>query len=77
LFYELASNEILNTLTSIRRRKRQAFDNNLGSFARDDFSDSLQSIDVNSLLTGSISPLTLEPQCEDFTTPCDTSTPFR
>lgn len=44
---------------------------------RDDFANSLQNLDVNSLLTGSISPVTLEPQCEDFTAPCDPSTPFR
>jgi hypothetical protein len=74
-FYELASNEILNSLHSLRRRKRQIFDNNLG-FSRDDFTDSLQSIDVNSLL-GSLSPINLEPQCEDFTAPCDTTSPFR
>ncbi|XP_037051362.1 uncharacterized protein LOC119085170 [Bradysia coprophila] len=76
LFYELASNEILNTLHSIHRRKRQTFGDSFGGF-RDDFANSLQTIDVNSLLTGSISPVTLEPQCEDFTIPCDASSPFR
>lgn len=44
---------------------------------RDDFTNSLQNIDVNSLLSGSISPISLEPQCEDFTAPCDPTTPFR
>lgn len=44
---------------------------------RDDFANSLQNIDVNSLLTGSISPVSLEPQCEDFSAPCDPTTPFR
>lgn len=44
---------------------------------RDDFTNSLQNLDVNSLLTGSISPVSLEPQCEDFSAPCDPTTPFR
>lgn len=78
-FYELATNELLNTLHSIRRRKRQVFDNNLNSGFnnQDDFTNSLQNIDINSFVTGTISPVTLEPQCEDLTAPCDTSTPFR
>lgn len=77
-FYELATNELLNTLHSIRRRKRQVFDNNLNTFNnQDDFTNSLQNIDINSFVTGTISPVTLEPQCEDLTAPCDTTTPFR
>lgn len=77
LLYELASNEILSNLHSLRRRKRQVFDNNLGSFGGDDFSNALQSIDVNQFITGSISPINLEPQCENLEAPCDTTTPFR
>ncbi|XP_055548118.1 uncharacterized protein LOC129731820 [Wyeomyia smithii] len=77
LLYELASNEILGTLHSIRRRKRQVFDNNLGAFGGDDFNSALQNIDVNQFITGSISPINLEPQCENLEAPCDTSTPFR
>lgn len=78
-FYELATNELLNTLHSIRRRKRQVFDNNLSSGFnnQDDFTNSLQNIDINSFVSGTISPVTLEPQCEDLTAACDTSTPFR
>lgn len=77
-FYELATNELLNTLHSIRRRKRQVFDNNLNTFnSQDDFTNSLQNIDINSFVTGTISPVTLEPQCEDLTAPCDVTTPFR
>lgn len=65
-------------LLSIHRRKRQTLDSNalIGVF-RDDFANSLQNIDLNSLLTGSISPISLEPQCEDFTAPCDPSAAFR
>lgn len=77
IFYELASNEILNTLHSLRRRKRQIFDNNLNSFNQDDFTNSLQNIDVNNFVSGSISPISLEPQCEDLSAPCDTTTAFR
>lgn len=77
-FYELATNELLNSLHSIRRRKRQVFDNNLNlGFSNDDFTNSLQNIDINSFVGGTISSVTLEPQCEDLTAPCDTSTPFR
>lgn len=77
LFYELASNEILNTF-SARRRKRQTFDGSfLGNFRQDDFSENLQNIDLKSFNGGSISPITLEPQCEDFTLACDPTSPFR
>ncbi|XP_055595817.1 uncharacterized protein LOC129746262 [Uranotaenia lowii] len=78
LLFELASNEIINSLHSIRRRKRQVFDtNNLGAFGGDDFSNALQTIDVNQFISGSISPINLEPQCENLEAPCDTATPFR
>lgn len=78
-FFELATNELLNTLHGIRRRKRQVFDNNLNSGfgSSDDFTNSLQNLDINTFVTGTISPVTLEPQCEDLTAPCDSSTPFR
>ncbi|KAL7044613.1 hypothetical protein ACKWTF_002002 [Chironomus riparius] len=75
-FYEIATNELLGTLHNIRRRKRQVFDNNLSN-GQDDFINSISNIDVNSFSTGTISPVTLEPQCEDLTAPCDTKTPFR
>uniref|UniRef100_A0A182RDN6 Oxidase/peroxidase n=1 Tax=Anopheles funestus TaxID=62324 RepID=A0A182RDN6_ANOFN len=77
LFYELATNEIVNSLHTLRRRKRQVFDNNLGGFTSDDFSNALQSVDVNQFITGSISPINLEPQCENLEASCDTTTPFR
>ncbi|CAD7078943.1 unnamed protein product [Hermetia illucens] len=77
LIYELASNEILNTLHRINRKKRQTFDNSISVFNRDDLSETLQTIDINSFISGSISPLTLEPQCEDFSIACDPSGPFR
>lgn len=69
---------MISFVHSIHRRKRQTLDTNalIGVF-RDDFANSLQNLDVNSLLTGSISPVSLEPQCEDFTALCDPSTPFR
>uniref|UniRef100_A0A336LIY5 CSON007160 protein n=2 Tax=Culicoides sonorensis TaxID=179676 RepID=A0A336LIY5_CULSO len=67
LFYEIMSNEILHIMQK-NRRKRQAID---------DFSNTLQFIDINSVATGSIDPITMEPQCEDFAAPCDTKTQFR
>lgn len=73
-FYELATNELIGTLHSLRRRKRQAFDNNLNG---DDFINSISNVDINTFSTGTISPVTLEPQCEDLTAPCDAKTPFR
>lgn len=76
-FYELATNELINTLHGIRRRKRQAFDNNLNSFGQDDFINSIQNVDINTFSTGTISPITLEPQCEDLTAPCDPKSPYR
>lgn len=79
LFYELVTNELINTLHSIRRRKRQVFDNNLNSGfnSQDDLSNSIQNLDVNSFVGGTISPITLEPQCEDLTAPCDSTSPYR
>jgi peroxidase len=76
-FYELATNELINSLHSIRR-KRQVFDNQLSTgFTQDDFANSISNGDVNSFVSGTISPITLEPQCEDLTAPCDAKTPFR
>lgn len=72
-FYELATNELIGTLHSLRRRKRQALD----GFNGDDFINSISNVDINTFSTGTISPITLEAQCEDLTAPCDTKTPFR
>ncbi|KAF5284358.1 hypothetical protein FQR65_LT13575 [Abscondita terminalis] len=74
LLLEFATNEIINSLLS-RRRKRQIFDNSLLQTAfRDELSDGLQHIDVASLLPAHA--LELENKCED-TGPCDANTPFR
>ncbi|KAK4874855.1 hypothetical protein RN001_014215 [Aquatica leii] len=74
LLFEFASNEIINSLLS-HRRKRQLFDNSiLQSAFRDELSDGLQNIDVASLLPAHA--LELDHKCED-TGPCDLHSPFR
>ncbi|KAL5279193.1 DBLOX family protein [Megaselia abdita] len=76
LIFELTSNEILNTLNSISRRKRQIFDNSVNLFNRNELTDSLQSIDISSFLsdTPHVQP---NSHCEDPATPCDPTSPFR
>ncbi|XP_013100427.2 uncharacterized protein LOC106082459 [Stomoxys calcitrans] len=73
LIYELASNEIVNTLTSINRRKRQIFDSGLNNFNRNDLTETLSTIDISSFLQNR-QPAT---DCEDPVVACDTTTPFR
>lgn len=75
LIYELASNEILNTLNSISRRKRQVFDRN--TFARNELTDTLQTIDIASFISGAGTARPPQNECDDPPTPCDTKTPFR
>ena len=72
LMFELTSNEILNSLNSINRRKRQTFDSN---FNRNELSETLQTIDINAILGGSTQHVNTE--CDDPPIACDTSSPFR
>ncbi|XP_037820579.1 uncharacterized protein LOC119609748 [Lucilia sericata] len=72
LMFELASNEILNTLTSINRRKRQVFDSGL-HFNRNELTETLQTIDINSFLQNR----PVKTECDDPPVACDTTTPFR
>ncbi|XP_048519800.1 uncharacterized protein LOC109542192 [Dendroctonus ponderosae] len=75
LLFEFASNEIVNSLTHLRRR-RQIFDSeSFVSTLRDDISEGLQNVDISSLIPGHIFP---EPdlQCDEFG-PCDGSYPYR
>ncbi|XP_063825039.1 heme peroxidase 2 [Ostrinia nubilalis] len=75
LFFEFATNELLNTIHgSHRRRRRQIFDDSLG-FGTNDFVDSLQSVDVTGFLGQDLGP-TIEPQCDENGS-CDPDTPFR
>lgn len=70
--YELASNEILNTLTTINRRKRQTFDSGL-NFNRNELTETLQTIDINSFLNNRPA----ESDCDEPPMACDTTSPFR
>ncbi|GLG94269.1 Chorion peroxidase [Gryllus bimaculatus] len=84
LFLEYASQELMNSLQSVglRRGRRQVFDqtrDNILSFQTDslgdDFTDSLQNVDISSFLP----PVGPTSDCEanDDRGPCDTRTPFR
>ncbi|CAH1969751.1 unnamed protein product [Acanthoscelides obtectus] len=74
LLFEFASNEIVNSLLH-RRRKRQLFDDNIvASIFRDELSDTLQQVDLGSLIPQQAFDVDL--QCDD-TGPCDPSSPFR
>ncbi|CAG9786115.1 unnamed protein product [Diatraea saccharalis] len=74
LFFEFATNELLNTIHGGHRRKRQVFDDSLG-FGTNDFVDSLQSVDVTGFIGQDLGP-TIEPQCDDSGS-CDPDNPFR
>ncbi|KAF5280247.1 hypothetical protein FQA39_LY18070 [Lamprigera yunnana] len=74
LLLEFASNEIINSLLS-RRRRRQIFDNSiLQSVFRDELSDGLQNIDVGNIIPAHA--FEFEQKCDD-TGPCDPNTAFR
>ena len=74
LFFEFASNEIINSLMH-RRRKRQIFDNDvISSVFRDELSDGLQNVDISSLVPASA--IDLDHHCEE-NAPCDPNTPYR
>ncbi|XP_026488230.2 heme peroxidase 2 [Vanessa tameamea] len=75
LFFEFATNELLNSVNG-RRRKRQIFDDSLGFGTSNEFVDSLQSVDVSSFLgQDQVGPI-IEPQCDDNGN-CDPDSPFR
>ncbi|KAG6445361.1 hypothetical protein O3G_MSEX003849 [Manduca sexta] len=77
LFLEFATNELLNTINSGHRRKRQIFDDTLGFSTTNDFADSLQSVDISGFLgQDQLGGPTIEPQCDD-TGSCDADSPFR
>lgn len=74
LLFEFASNEIINSLLN-RRRKRQLFDNNVvASIFRDELTDSLQNVDLTSLIPPETFDVDI--QCDD-NSQCDPTTPFR
>ncbi|XP_041978546.1 peroxidasin homolog pxn-2 isoform X2 [Aricia agestis] len=74
LFFEFATNELLNSLNGGRRRKRQLFDDSIGF--SNDFVESLQSVDINSFLGQDQAGPIIEPQCDDNGS-CNPDNPFR
>lgn len=79
IMYELATNEILNGVHGLRRRKRQIFDNteNVLGFPNNDFSDLLQNVDISGLLPQHKATNHEEVECPVDDSPCDPTTPYR
>ncbi|KAI8436026.1 hypothetical protein MSG28_004155 [Choristoneura fumiferana] len=76
LFFEFATNELLNSINGGHRRKRQVFDDSLGFGTSNDFADALQSVDISGFVGADQSGPIIEPQCDDNGS-CDVDSPFR
>ncbi|XP_053999872.1 uncharacterized protein LOC128887698 [Hylaeus anthracinus] len=79
IMYELATNEILNGVHGLKRRKRQAFDttDNILGFPNNDFSDLLQNVDISGFLTHNKPTNHEEVECPSDDSTCDPTTPYR
>ncbi|EFN63376.1 Peroxidasin [Camponotus floridanus] len=81
IMYELATNEILNGVHGLQRKKRQVFDNTenvLGFPNANEFSDLLQNVDISGFLNNHHKPTNHEEvQCPIDDSPCDPTTPYR
>ncbi|XP_043286751.1 uncharacterized protein [Venturia canescens] len=79
ILYELATNEIVNGVHGLRRRKRQAFDSgdNILNFPGSDFSDLLQNVDISGFLPAGKATNHEEIDCPADESPCDPTTPYR
>ncbi|KAF7389163.1 hypothetical protein HZH66_010300 [Vespula vulgaris] len=79
IMYELATNEILNGVHGLRRRKRQIFDttDNVLGFPNNDFSDILQNVDISGFLPQHKATNHEEVECPADNNPCDPTTPYR
>lgn len=79
ILYELATNEIVNGIHGLRRRKRQAFDSgdNILNFPGSDFSDILQNVDITGFLPNGKATNHEEIDCPVDDSPCDPTTPYR
>ncbi|XP_017887733.1 uncharacterized protein LOC108629510 [Ceratina calcarata] len=79
IMYELATNEILNGVHGLRRRKRQAFDttDNVLGFPNNDFSDLLQNVDISGFLNQKKATNHDEVECPVDDSPCDPTSPYR
>lgn len=79
ILYELATNEIINGVHSLRRRKRQAFDpsDNVLNFPTPDFTDLLQNVDVAGFIPNKKATNHEEVDCPVEEGACDPNTPYR
>ena len=79
ILYELATNELLNGVRGLRRRKRQAFDtpDNILGFPGSDFNDILQNVDVSGFMGNKIATNHEEIDCPVDESPCDPTSPYR
>ena len=79
LLYELATNELINSIESVKkRRKRQTFGNdNILGFPNSDINDILQNVDVNGLIPRKRPTNHEEVDCPFEDGPCDPTTPYR
>ncbi|XP_043527129.1 uncharacterized protein LOC122537740 [Frieseomelitta varia] len=79
IMYELATNEILNGIHGLRRRKRQIFDttDNVLGFPNNDFSDLLQNVDISGFLSQKKPTNHDEVECPVDDSPCDPTSPYR
>ncbi|KAL6261733.1 hypothetical protein P5V15_006822 [Pogonomyrmex californicus] len=81
IMYELATNEILNGVHGLRRRRRQVFENTeniLGFPNSNEFSDLLQNVDISGFLNHHHKPTNHEEvHCPVDDSPCDPTTPYR
>lgn len=79
ILYELITNEIVNGVHGLRRRKRQVFDSgdNVLGFPSSDFSDILQNVDISGFLGNSKATNHEEIDCPVEEGPCDPTTPYR
>lgn len=80
MLYELTTNEIMNGMHGLRRRKRrQAFDSpdNILGFPNNDFSDALQNVDVSGFLPQPKDVIPNEISCPIDESACDPTTPYR
>ncbi|CAK9833301.1 pxdn [Anthophora retusa] len=79
IMYELATNEILNGIHGLKRRRRQIFDttDNILGFPNNDFSDLLQNVDISGFLSQNKPTNHEEVECPVDDSPCDPTTPYR
>ncbi|XP_023246916.1 peroxidasin homolog [Copidosoma floridanum] len=81
ILYELTTNELINGIDGLRRRrrKRQSFDvgDNVLGFPNNEFNDILQNVDVSGFFPHKVPTNHEEVDCPFEDGPCDPTTPYR